>query len=379
MCLILAAVFCIWIPDFSTGFIIWCFWIDAAILFPYLPYICCNRRLKDIKRQQGWQRKERETAVNISAAAAPVRWISPWMFLLPLLISLLPFLYERQMKFLYLTDAAMIVFCFGAYRFLYRQRAETVDSSQEITEALSRIRRYNWGKCWLWCAWSMAALNLICSLTWKHTVLMLALTLLVSFILVLAVTGVEFRTRRMQEKLTAESGMEYYVDEDDCWIWGIFYYNPNDTHVIVNQRIGIGTTFNMARRSGQIVTGLAILLLLAMPLVGVWMKTEENTPVTLALTEDSIAAAHGNDCYRVPLDRIEAAELVTELFDMQKVWGTGMNSVQKGSYCFDRGMLTACLDPRTGPWILMESEDGYYLFGSSEEGAAETIYQEMTK
>ena len=38
----------------------------------------------------------------------------------------------------------------------------------------------------------------------------------------------EFGLRRAQEKLTVSSGTGWYVDEDDKWLWGLFYYDPHD-------------------------------------------------------------------------------------------------------------------------------------------------------
>ena len=83
--------------------------------------------------------------------------------------------------------------------------------------------------------------------------LFMALLLIYIVVVVGAVVGLELRVRRLQEKLTADSGGDFYVDEDDHWIWGMFYYNPNDRRLIVNDRVGMNTSVNLARavRSGH--------------------------------------------------------------------------------------------------------------------------------
>lgn len=74
--------------------------------------------------------------------------------------------------------------------------------------------------------------------------------------------------RRCQEELTAGCGQGAYVDEDDRWLWGIFYYNPRDTRVLINDRVGIGTSLNLARPAGEDRHGASALLILAFPFVG---------------------------------------------------------------------------------------------------------------
>ena len=68
-----------------------------------------------------------------------------------------------------------------------------------------------------------------------------------------AAVALELRLRQLQEKLTAQSGRGWYPDDDDKWIWGLFYYNPSDSRLIVNARIGVNTTVNLAKRSGKLL------------------------------------------------------------------------------------------------------------------------------
>jgi uncharacterized membrane protein len=49
---------------------------------------------------------------------------------------------------------------------------------------------------------------------------------------------------------------------DSCWKWGMFYYNPEDSSLIVEKRFGIGQTLNFANRWSWMLLGL-----LAAPIV----------------------------------------------------------------------------------------------------------------
>ena len=145
-----------------------------------------------------------------------------------------------------------------------------VDADSRRTMALTRIRRYNWGKVWLVTAWATGVFNVLLWLTLDHVWLCMGVCLLYGLITVVEAVGIELRVRRLQEKLTADSGRGYYVDDDDRWLWGAFYYNPDDCRVIVNARTGINATFNLAKRPGQIIALFLAAMMLALPLVGVW-------------------------------------------------------------------------------------------------------------
>ena len=80
------------------------------------------------------------------------------------------------------------------------------------------------------------------------------------------------------------------------------------------------------------------------------------------------------------LEDIGSVEVLEERPPLRRVAGTGMDSALTGQFNADGwGRVTCCIDPRTGPWLLVTAEDGtLYLFGASEEGAAAEIAEAIT-
>lgn len=371
---IAAAVPCLFIHSFGWALTAWLTWIVVVCFVCVIPYIRCNTALRRLKGQRGWRRAPDppQVVADLAAAAQEMRWLSPWWFLPPFLISFIPLVFDRSVWWLWALDAAMVPMFYLCYRYLYRVRAEVVDGETGRTLALTRIRRYNWGKCWLILAWATGLFNVGLWLTLGHAWLCMAVALSYGLVVCTSVAGIEFRVRHLQERLTQDSGRGYFVDEDDWWIWGLIYYNPNDRRLVVNDRVGINTTFNLARRPAQVLMGLVLALLLACPLFGVWAIGLENTPVELEVTEAELAGSHFGGRWSVEREDIRSAELVDELPALRKVAGTGMDSALTGQFHADGwGPVTLCIDPRTGPWLLVELEDGgIYLFGSSSPGGA---------
>ncbi len=375
-----AAVPCIFIPA-TAGMVmtIWMIWLLLGCVLPYVPYIQCNRRLKQLKEARGWKLHSGTVqTVDLRAASVETRWLSPYWFLLPALISLIPLLTDTDIAIVYLLDAFMIMFFWFCYRCLYRNKSEVVDDNLALTEALTRIRRHHWGRMWLISAWFIAALNLLVWLSSSSASLTLTGILTLSLLLVITSIYLELKLRKLQETLTAQSGTGFYVDDDDKWIWGIFYYDPNDNRVIVNNRVGMNTTVNMAKLSGQIFMGITALLLLAMPFLGVWMDNLETTPVGLEITESVIVSTHTGVEYEISLDDITHIEYVAEKPELRRTAGTGMETVQKGRYSTPWGSASICLDPRTLPYIYVETAEGKrYLFGSADSSETEAVYQQL--
>ena len=212
-----------------------------------------------------------------------------------------------------------------------------------------------------------------------HPLWGLVAMVVLSVLFVVLAVGLEFHLRHQQEYLTAQSGQDSYVDEDEKWIWGMFYYDPNDTHLVVNARIGMNTTVNLAKKSGRVIVGATSVLMLLMPLFGVWAMAEERSPVTLTLTDTALVARHGWDDYEIPLEDIDQVQLLQEPpTGLRRVAGTGMDTVRKGRYQSDEyPKLTLCMNPQVGPWLLITMDDGtVYLVGDSQGNVAD-IYQQM--
>lgn len=384
--LALAAVLIGLPTSFGVALTLYLIWIDLCVVLPVLPYIKCNRALKELKKARGWANPQRQTAVaDLKLAAQPEKRLSPAAFVVPLVVSALPVWWalgwgDTLEGLILLTGPACVALFWLCWRWAFRRKAEVVDENEELSATLTRLRRRAWRRCWLWGAWFMALFNWAMLFSFDRPGLGLGLIGVLTVVLVGAMVGLEFRLRKLQEKLTAHSGQDFYVDEDDKWIWGMFYYDPNDSHLMVNARVGMNTTVNMARPAGKVVIILTAALLLLMPLAGVWVMGEEGASVTLTLTDTALVAGHASTRYEISLEDIQSVELLEELPAIRRVAGTAMDTVDKGRWRSDEyGSLIVCLDPRTGPWLLVEAGETTYLVGSGDGGAGEICAALRTK
>ena len=378
--LVLAAVPCVFVQDFGRNMTLWSVWLLLVCVLPYVPYARCNIALKHLKAERGWRREAAPRTETVDLAAIPsYRWLSPWLFALPLAVSLLPLLWSLENWIVLLTDAACVVLFWLCYRFCYRKKSERVDENAELAKVLSQVRLHRWGRLWLVSAWMMAALNLVFSLAAPNSIFGLcalgALMLLhVSYLLY-----TEFRLRALQAKLTAGAATGALVDEDDRWIFGQFYYDPDDRHLIVNGRTGLNTTVNLARPAGRFFMGFAALCLLGILAVGPWMTSLDARPVTLTVTETELVSTYGSKETSIPRAEITEVTLLDELPEnLMRSNGTSMEHVMRGRYTARGfGGLTLCLDPTVPPFLLVSTAEKTYLLASRDPNQTRAAYHAL--
>lgn len=363
--------------SFSMSMTAWFVWMLLCVVIPYIPYVLCNRDLKRIKQEQGWKRPSAADTITIDLGALPeANWMSPWVFVIPLVLSLLPLVLDRDFAVMYLIDAAMIVLLWLGYRYLFRNKAEIVDGNTNLTIALTRIRRNQWGKLWLLCAYAMAVCNWLAYLTMYSPTAMTIGIVVFMVVLLGATLHIEFRTRRLQETLTADSGKDFYVDDDDKWIGGLFYYNPNDSRTIINDRVGTNSSLNLARPAGKVIYAALALLLVTMPL---WGLVIGNGNIHVSLTADSVTIKGGTHEYTIKADEVTGIELLEELPTITRTAGTGMPEFLGGNFASkEHGRLKVCLNPTAPPFVLVETAEHTYLLGTNDEVQTQNIFQALS-
>lgn len=149
---------------------------------------------------------------------------------------------------------------------------------------------------------------------------------------------------------------------------------------MVNKRVGIGTTMNMATPVGMGLTVFSALVLLAIPLVCVWLILEEFTPIRLSVQNDALTAEHLRVEYVIPLDQMEDVELLDadEMPRWSKVKGTGMDNLCKGTFHIrNEGNCEVFLNPQNQAFIRIDA-DGvtYYMSGVDDEDTLD-IFEQM--
>ena len=369
-------------------------WTDAIIIVPNIPYVRAVKAMRALKKENWYHPELKKIQVaDTSLASVFEEKQSTYTFvnfLLPLLVSLIPLLFplvvplEGSLGALYiviLCNASTILMCYYCYTVL-RKKEDRVNSDVTLTAVLTRIRRYYWGKCWMYVSWLSAAISFSALLLFvSEWAFLIALALFVTGILAVVV-GMELKIRKEQQRLNEEQPSEILMDEDDNWPYGIVCYNKNDKNLFVNSRVGFGVTVNFAHPFGKALDIFAVVMLLLLPFIGLFTVKEEFTQPKVVLTETALEAHHTGLEYSIPLDDIYAVSYLTEMPEASKTWGTNFPHLFKGKFSIkdigQSGLL--CLDPYDDAFLLIRTTDGTnYLFGMEDSTELKTIYNTLKK
>jgi hypothetical protein len=376
--------------SFSFVFVYFTVLFFAGLILQYVPYFIYHMRLKRLKKEKGWRFGHKgKLLVNTKAAEMPRYMPKWWWFLFPLFMVLLPIPLvklgvisglDNGNVYMSLTFALIIGILALSTQFIKRQRTETIDSDTKKAIELTKIRQNQWSKCCVWIAYLTALLGFAMVIFADNEMVLLVLSILYTAGAVLIAMQTEMKARELQQIISAESGKDDFIDEDEFWIFGLFYYNPHDVHVMKNERIGTGITMNMAKPAAKISMTASLLALLLLPIICVWTVRLEFTPKRLYIEENKLIAAHLRQEYVINLDTVDSLELIHELPKSSRVMGVGMDTLYKGDFSTETyGKCVFFLNPKEEPYIVIKTSNKNYIFGADDGSETESIYRQMAE
>jgi len=362
-------------------------WLLVLIVAPFAIFAHYRNKLIALKRERRWYSEaDGQTLADVRAAAIPPQKINGLWFLPPIIAAFVPVAYsllntaDWAFTIIYITFALTAVLFWLCYYLIFRTRLDVFNENLTLTMALRRVRLYKWGKFWLVSTWLTGVLTLLLWVFDNNVTAILITTIVYTILLIAVALYTEFGAREAQQKLTAGCTGKLYVDEDDQWIWGMFYYNPNDNHFLVNDRVGINMTINLAKKGAKTLMIISLALILAMPFIGVWMWVEESVPAGLVLSDTELIARHTRDQYVITLNTIESAELIDELRTTMKLNGANFENLYKGIFQVrDIGTARLCVQPQDPPFLVVTAGGQVYIFNDADSDVTRGIYAQLTR
>lgn len=384
-------------------------WVFCMIVCPFIPYAKANGRMRELKREYrkaAGLEKESEGAgtvyVDVTAAAEekPVYFMKST--LAAVLLSLLPAAAEPLLvkmnlwynpaapelwvsELLLLSFSGVVLLCFLCLFYHRRMATKAISCNSQLNIQIARVKQYQWSRCMGITAW----LTMVYNWMWLLFLHMDSrIMILVPLLAVIPYTAVLIwalwkcwkNIRSAMEKQVSKEN-SHLEEEENYWLWGLIYYNKNDTRFWVEQKVGIGFTTNMGKRSTR-VASITVMAATVIFLIGMcaWIIAEDFTPVSLSYQKEELSAVHGKEVYSIPGSEIESVELWEEKPRMSKRSGTGMDTVQKGDFFsreYERS-FEVCLNPQAGPWLMVKTKDGtWYLLGNNTGEGIPEMYQEI--
>lgn len=263
-----------------------------------------------------------------------------------------------------------------------RQPVQVISSNSDININYTRAKKRIWKNMWLCAIWLNTALILFLILVsfMQKQVGFIYLAGMIVFIILLAAMCIPAIVilGRVEKAYEDKHDLNGGIEDDRNWIGGMLYYNPKDPHTIVDKRVGIGTTVNMASKAGKGTILFIIIALLMLPLVCVWVIAEEFTPIHLEIENQSLCAEQIRTDYEISLDDLDDVEILTELPNWSRVNGTGMETLEKGTFKISgEGECQVFLNPQNKKFLYFTANGKNYYMSGIDDTETEEIYQEI--
>ena len=327
-------VFPFWIFKNTTVYIFYLMlWCMGFAYYGIIPFKLMNRKIKAEKAKNGWFAGEKkvvycDTKTTLLKNSMP---ISNKYFLIPILIGIIPLILSiknfssENIAFLIVAilNLGLVILLFYIAKVFNKNKLKTYSTDSEINFILNKTEKQMFSIYFLINAIVESLIVLVFYLALfeyidlKFLNVIVVSTLLLSSIVALGFIYIKKKINDLDEELSSKNkDSEIIVDDDDYWIDGIYYYNPNDSSKMVSSRFGYSMTYNLATKHGYFMGKKLdkIVLIGTLILILVLMGPSEISNSSISFSNDSPNISISSFPYSYELDYkdIESIKLTNE-------------------------------------------------------------------
>lgn len=327
-------VFPFWIFKNTTVYIFYLMlWCMGFAYYGIIPFKLMNRKIKAEKAKNGWFVGEKkvvycDTKTTLLKNSMP---ISNKYFLIPILIGIIPLILSiknfssENIAFLIVAilNLGLVILLFYIAKVFNKNKLKTYSTDSEINFILNKTEKQMFSIYFLINAIVESLIVLVFYLALfeyidlKFLNVIVVSTLLLSSIVALGFIYIKKKINDLDEELSSKNkDSEIIVDDDDYWIDGIYYYNPNDSSKMVSSRFGYSMTYNLATKHGYFMGKKLdkIVLIGTLILILVLMGPSEISNTSISFSNDSPNISISSFPYSYELDYkdIESIKLTNE-------------------------------------------------------------------
>ncbi len=379
---------------------LWCVFLYLSIVAIMIPYMMGHKELMTLKRSLKIPQEKGVSYVDLKTAGA-VHGLRPVRVILPDLAGLIivtAFLlidtgvirtesYDAAGGFygtivsgtIWVTGVVLTLFAF----LMDNMKNEVISADSDVNANYNRAKKKNWADVNVACLWMNTAYLLVVFVTFvfAFSEMMIVGGIGLYMLLLMGEIAVFLRANNRIEK-RYQKDMQLVQDDDEYWIGGMIYCNPNDRRVMVEKRAGFGGTMNLGHPAGKVIGAVSCLAIVGALLSLVWAGMIEVTPISVRIENGDLICHQLRDEYVIALDEIESAEWGEDIngLKMVRTNGVGMNSLLKGHFTVEgKSGCILFLDPREKVYIQIATKAGELFYINSGSGVdTRQIYEEIS-
>ncbi len=318
--------------------------------------------------------------------------ISGKWFILPALLSLLPFLFaflNKNADVMLLSIGSLSVVTTAVSIWLYKlvcsERTISISKDTAVNMAYNTARKSTLSRGWLFFALLESMVIAVVSfITWQYgmaIVLTVIILMVLSLVGVLIIFGAYQKVQTKQQRLKDTENNNTYIDDDSGWENGLmFYNNPYDERTMVEKRSGYGYTINMASKAGKAfmygMFGFLALILVGVTGITMWADFGE-VEMTMVNDNNTIEIQAPMYGYRFDADDIISIDMIEDIPGGIRTNGISTNRYSLGNFDIDGYGKSKLFIVRGAPYIVIELDDLYVFINGETTEQTQEYYNEL--
>ena len=319
--------------------------------------------------------------------------VSGQWFILPALLSLLPFLLaflNKNADVMLLSIGSLSVITTAVSIWLYKivcsERTISISNDTAVNMAYNTMRKNTLSRGWLFFALlESLVIAVISFVTWQYG-MAVQLTVIILMVLslfgVLIIVGAYQKVQNKQQRLKDAQNNNVYIDDDSGWENGLmFYNNPYDERTMVEKRSGYGYTINMASKKGKTfmygTLGFVALILVGVTGITMWADFGE-VEMKMVSDKNTIEIQAPMYGYQFDAGDIASIDMVDDIPGGIRTNGISTERYSLGNFDINGYGKSKLYVVWEAPYIVIQL-DGLYVFinGDTEEQTQDYYNQLM--
>lgn len=397
--IVLSIVICgICVVNMIISIFIYILWIFVYTVGIQLIVIVGHRKMYELKMKNGWLIEEQkkvyiDTRLSASNGKNSVSMKYHWMLIVLTAVIYIPVVFVRHsdmlfrdmnIYFIVSIVVAVVLYIFNIY---VNSRERTVYSeNSDVNITMNQIyKKYVSLGLIMMSLFNMIAFSYIATEYMLHGILygtdiivysIMNFTGSIIMIVFFVVAG-----RKRTEVLAADD-TPLYVDDDEYWKYG-FYYNPNDRHMLIKNRMyDMNYAFNYANRGAQILVGILTVVITASCIFTVAVLVPFiHVKMNVYIADDTFMAAGGGYKCSININDIQEVQLFNEMpkDNFTRTNGGSTNEYDIGNYkgrTYGKCMLF--IWDGYSPVLMIKSSNKTVFVNSKEDGYIKQMYEKLT-
>lgn len=379
---------------FSLAFIYFFIWLGAVLASSTVPFKQFHHKATVLKRENGWFTSETRQ-ISIKKEIEHMTGLKPWSpywFIVPALICVPLIIISLQNgdPLLRMTGAAALlmtgVTLLISITFTHGKPRAYSRNPVPNTAIQQAARRY-WSMFWLTLAiFEVMNATIAYNVLSKGTMIGLGMWLggiaMVSLAPLFGVFYVHNLIKDLEYRYGSTDGISYEADNDMHWRHGLAYYNPDDSSVWVQKRIGGGMTFNLATKTGRrLHYGLFVIIAATLiPLMVIIVRADAHPPKLLIDDAGTVKIESSEYPYSFELSDVRELTLEDALPTGFRTNGMATSTYARGNFSLtDLGKAKLYVFKKAPPFIIIKLDELYVVYNEEDPARTRELYEELAE